>query len=198
MQIAIRADRNEFTRLGEPVQRFTQIVAGSSLDASGVFDNAVKRTVLGEPFGRSFWADLADARNIVGGIADEGQVINDFFRRYAKLFRDAFRVQNFIVHGIDQRDTVFYQLRQILVTRRYDNVESLSGTDGNQRTDYIIGLDSRDGDNRPAEHADQIVDGSGLPRKIVGHCRTVGLVFLIEVMAECFAFCIFGHYEVIA
>ena len=73
-------------------------------------DYAIQIPISLYPFRRGLWPDFRYARNVVGRITHERQVIRNAFRRDAKLGFDAGHIQAFVAHGVDQSDLRRHQL----------------------------------------------------------------------------------------
>ena len=139
-QFDIAFDGQQLFCLRQPVQRLAQVFADCAADVRRVFNDIVERAVLGQPFHRGFRPDLGHAGHVVDGIADQRQVINDALRRHAEFLFDASDVQFFVGHGVDQRDLLRDQLRDVLVTGGDHHTHAgLLGL-ARQRTDDIIGF----------------------------------------------------------
>ena len=113
-QVAVALHRQQLAREREVRNRFAQVVAGHALDAVGVGDQLVDRTVLGNPLGRRLGADLGHAGHVVDGVADQHQVVDDAIRRHTELVQHAGLVQHFAAHRVDQRHLAVHQLCQVL------------------------------------------------------------------------------------
>ncbi|MNN28925.1 hypothetical protein D3C81_1425080 [compost metagenome] len=146
--------------------------------------------MLGQPFDRGLGADLGHAGDIVDRIADQRQVVDDALGRHAELGRHARGIEHFAAHGVDQRDLVVDQLRQVLVAGGYHRTHALLGGLARQRADHVVGLDAVDHHDRPAQRAHGLVDRLDLAGQVFRHGRAVFLVGRIHVVAEGLALCV--------
>ena len=187
-QFEIAAYRHQPTTERQKIECLAQILADHATNLIGVCHQIVERAVLSQPFHRRLRAALADTRYVIDGVAHQGQVVDDTFRRYAKLGAHAGLIKHFVAHGVDQCYVLVDQLRQILVAGRDDDFDALCRRLPRQRADDVIGLDPGFHDQRPTERLDAGVQRLDLAHQIIGHRRPVGLVFGIPVIAESLAF----------
>jgi hypothetical protein len=186
-QCDVHLDGKQHARLRQPVAGGAQVFADHTLDGVGVRQQVVEGAVFGEPLHRGFRPHLGDAGDVVDRIADQGEVIDDAFRRHAELGGHACPVERFLAHGVDQRDMVVDQLRHVLVAGGDDAADpALLGVQ-HQGADHVVGLDAVDDDERPALGADRRVQRLDLATQIVWHRRAMLLVGRIEFVAESLA-----------
>ena len=178
-QIAIGHHGDQSAALRQPVERLAQVLACSTLDAGSGGDHPVERAVFGKPLGGGLRANPADPRNVVDRIAYQRQVVDDPVGRNAKLGEHAGHVEPLVAHRVDQRDTVVDQLRQVLVARRHDHIETGLRRHCGKGADCVVGLDARHRQHRPAEQLDGLVNRLDLQRQVGGHRGPVGLVLLV-------------------
>ena len=77
------------------------------------------------PLGGGFGADFFYAGHVIDGVAHQGQIVYDAFRRYTKLANNAISVEFFAAHGIHQRDMIIHKLCQIFVAGGNEGVYAL-------------------------------------------------------------------------
>ena len=95
-----------------------QVLADNPFDIGGLGDDAIEVPVGLYPFGRGFWPHLGHTRNVVGGVANQRQIIGDAIRRNPELSFYTSDVEPLVAHGVDQRHLRCHQLGQIFVARR--------------------------------------------------------------------------------
>jgi hypothetical protein len=183
-QVAVGHHGDQPAPGGQPGQRLAQVLAGHALDAVGRGHHAVQRAEVGDPLRRRLRAHLLDARHVVHAVADEREVVHDALGRHAELGLHAFDVQPLVAHGVDERDPLVHQLRQVLVAGGDDHAVAALRTQPGQRADGVVGLDARRHQHRPAQQLHNLMDGLDLLAHGLGHGRAVGLVLGVPVVAE--------------
>ncbi len=106
-----------------------------------------------QPFNRSLRSDFGDAGDVVDGVADQCQVIDDALRRHAEFSDHTGRIQGLVAHGVDQRHMFVDQLRQIFIAGRDHGLQAMAHRFHCKCTDHIVGLYSFDHQDRPAHGA---------------------------------------------
>ena len=106
----------------QKVEMGAQVLAGHAFHFSGMGNHAIEIAVGLQPFGGSLGADFLDARDVVGRITDQRQVIGNARRRHAEFGLDTGHVEPLVAHGIDQGDLRCDQLCQIFVASGDHNV----------------------------------------------------------------------------
>jgi hypothetical protein len=71
------------------IEAGAQVLADLAADLVGMLDQLIQLPILLEPLGRGLRPDLVDARNVVRGIAGQGQQIGDPLRADAELLATA-------------------------------------------------------------------------------------------------------------
>ncbi len=168
-QLAIALHREKETRLGQPVERLAEVLADRAADVRSVRDKRIERAVLRDQLHRRLRADLVDARHVVDGIADQRVIIDDELRGHAELLLHAFDIELLVGHGVDQRDALVDELREVLVAGRNHAVHAGCLRLASQRRNYIVGLHPIHGDDRPAQRGDDFPDRLNLGGEVVGH-----------------------------
>ena len=85
----------------------------------------VGAAVFVQPFRGGLGPDLRHARDVVRGVADEREVIDDLLGHHVELRLDARAVELRVEHRVDERDAVVDELRHVLVAGRDDDLEAL-------------------------------------------------------------------------
>ena len=183
-EVAIELDGDEPPPLGQPLERGAQVLARLALDLGGCGDHAVQGAVFLDPFGRRLGADLVHAGDVVHRIPHQREVVDDAVGRHAELGLDAFNVQRFIAHGVDEPHVLVHQLRQVLVAGGDQHAVARGAGPLGQGADRVVRLDAGHLQHRPAQQAHHLVDGLDLPHQVFGHRRTVAFVVWIPLIAE--------------
>ena len=111
--------------------------------------------------------------DVVHGIADQRQVIDDARRRHPELGLDAGLVEHFLAHGIDPAHARAHQLGEVLVAGRDHHLPArLRGLAG-ERADHVVGLDTVHHQQRPALGLDRLVQRRDLRAQVIGHRRAM-------------------------
>ena len=187
-QVAVKHHGDELAPHGQPIQRLAQVLTGGALDAVGSRHHAVERAMFGKPLGSGLGAHFVDAGHVVHGVADQGQVVNDAFRRHAKFGLDAFDVEPLVAHRVDERYVGVDQLRKVFVTRGdHDTVAALC-RHARQRADGVVSLDAGHFNHWPAEQPHHFMDGRDLLYQQIWHGRALGFVLVVPSVAKRRAF----------
>ncbi len=197
VEFQVTADGGQLARQRQLLQRGAQLVADLALDLAGMLDHVVQRAPGGQPLGCSLRTHAGYARDVVRGVADQGEVIDDLPWRHAELLLHAVGIEPGAAHGVDQRDVFIDQLGHVLVAGGNDRVQAVRGSRCGQRADHIVRLDPLDLQQRQPQGPDQLQQRSDLGRQLVRHRRPVSLVLRIQVMAEGLAFRVEHHGDVL-
>ena len=138
----IGADGGEAAReleCGEPGAQVLAHLAGDFGDAA---DQLVEAAVLLQQLRGRLGPDLLDSWNVVGGVADQRQVVDDLLGVDVELELHALAVEHRVGHGVDERDGAVHQLRHVLVAG--GDQHRLPGARGaaRERADDIVRLDA--------------------------------------------------------
>ena len=161
-----------------------QALAHLALDLVLVRQQVVDRRVLVEPLRRGLRPDLRHARDVVGGVAHQREVVDDLLGVHVELDLHAGPVERRVGHGVDQRDAVVHQLRHVLVAGGDDHAHAGVGRAAGERADHVVRLDAGHAQQRQPlrlDGGDQRVD---LRAQVVGHRRPVRLVLGEQLVAE--------------
>ena len=168
----------------QEIQVLAQVLADLAADFIGMGDDGVERTVLLQPFRRRLRPDLVHPRDVVHAVADQREIVDDALRPDAELRQHAGLVEHLVAHGVHQPHVRVDQLRQVLVAGGHHALDALAAGFARQRADDVVGLDALDGEQRPAQRADAVVQRFDLAHEVVGHRRPLRLVFRVPVVAE--------------
>ncbi len=76
--------RGQLPRQRQLGERGAQVLAGLALDVGGVRDQIIQRAIFREPLDRGLGPDAGHTRDVVRGVADEREVLDDALRRHAE------------------------------------------------------------------------------------------------------------------
>ncbi len=183
-QVAIGLDRHQRAAGRQPGQRLAQVLADRTPDLAGPLDQCIERTVTLKPLCRGLRPDLVHARHVVDAVADQREVVDDARRRHAELGFDPGRIERFAAHRVHQRRVLVDELSEILVAGRDHGAQAMLAGVARQRADHIVGLDTLDFDDRPAQRPHRGMDRFDLCHQILRHGGTIGLVFGVKVVAK--------------
>ena len=184
VELDVAADPGEFTRQREIRRRRAQAFADLAFDAILVLQQAVERAVLVEPLCRRLRADLRHAGNVVRGVADEREVVDDLFGVDVELELDAGPVEGRVRHGVDERDVLVDQLRHVLVAGRDQHLQARVHGTLCERADDVVCLDTCNSQQRQAERLHGVDQRLDLGAKVVRHRRPVRLVLREQLVAK--------------
>ncbi len=193
VQVRIGANRHQGAGRRQPIQGLSKIFSHHPADLPRMRKHAIERAVLAEPAYRGLRSDLFDARNIVDAVADQRQVIDDAFRRNAKARYHPVPIEApsrsaVAAHGVEQLHLIVDQLGQVLVGRDDHDPQAFAPRPFGQGADHVVGLHTRDLQNRPTQRLYRLVDRRDLGGQVVRHRGAIGLVFRVQVVAESLAF----------
>ncbi len=168
-------------------------VVDQGLAAFGLFDlaRAVQKgfqiAVFVDQKSCGFQANPRRARHVIDTIARERLHIDDTFRADAEFLDHAVAVDAFVLHRVEHFDTAADQLHEVLV-RGHDGdaATQLSCLTGQCRDD-VVGLVTFDFVAGDVERTGCVAGQGELRDQVFGRGRTVGLVFVIEIIAEGFS-----------
>ncbi len=183
-QLEVAAHGQQAACQRQEVERAPQVVADGAADVVGGGDHPVERAVLLQPADGGLRSHLGDAGDVVDGVADQRQVIDDAPGGDAEAADDAGLVERFVAHRVDQTDLRADELRQILVAGGHHHLHALRRRLRRQRADDVVRLDPVDDQQRPAERCDRGVQRLDLADEVAGHRWPVGLVGGVPVVAE--------------
>ncbi len=123
---------------------------------------------------------------IVGGIADQPQIVGDLIGSNPHLLLGTGLVVDDVLHGVPHIDVGIDQLQQILVTADYQNRRmSLLPSLSNQGRNNVIGLVSIQCNTGQTKRIHDFMDIIELRYQALRCRRTVRLIFGIHIYPEC-------------
>ena len=188
-QGTIVAQRNQHPRQTRLLGKFDQIVAHFGFfhfrrGGEHAFD--VAKFV--DQLRRGLRANSGNARDIIRTVAHQPEHIAQLFRPDAEFLFDRGAVHSRIFHRVEHVDPAFVigfdQLHQILVGRDDRDMPALCQCSFGIGGDHIVGLDILFLDQRQRESACGITDHRKLRPQVLGRFRTIGLILVIEIIAE--------------
>ena len=117
-------DGGKLARQLQQLEFVAQIFADLAADVGGVRDQRVERLILIQPLRRGLRPHSGDAGNIVGAVADQGQVVDDLLGKHIELGFDAGAIEARVAHGIEQLNMRPHQLRHVLVAGGDQHLDS--------------------------------------------------------------------------
>ena len=158
-----------------------------------------------DQLGRGFRTDAADAGHVVHRIAHQRQHVAHQFGGDAEL-GDHFRhVDPLVLHRIEHVDAGFDaafmrtaadQLHQVLVGRNDGHVPAPGRGGARIGGDQVIRFQPRHFDALQGKGAGRIADQRELGHQVFGRWRAIGLVLIVDVVAEGHARCVENHAKV--
>ena len=174
-------------RLARPRRRHLVEVGVDGVDGPPGGDQLLRRLL----------ADTLAPRDVVRGVAHQGEDLAHRCRRHAEDLFDAALVEEPLqarMPHLDQR--VGHELHQVLVARRDHHLEAGTGCQCGQRADHVVGLDVGLGQHGEAQQRDGFLRDRHLDPEVVGHRRPVRLVALVEPRPERLAAGVERHRDV--
>ena len=194
-QLDVAAYGRELARQRHHVGAGAQVFTDLTGDLGGVFQDRSECAVGIEPLGGGLRPHLVDARDVVGAVADQREVIDDLLGVHVELCLDAVAVEEQIVHGVDERDALVDELRHVLVAGRDQHLFAGRGGACRQRADHIVRLDAGDAQQRQAHAGHRLQERFDLRAQVVGHGRAVRLVLREQIVAKGPAGRVEHHHE---
>ena len=155
-------------------------------DFAGACEQGFEIAEVGDELGGGFDADAGNAGDIIDGIACERLDIDDFLGRDAE-FLDHFVATNALVfHRVIEGDAVADELHQVFVGGDDGGGGTGLGSEAGIGGDDVIGLEILLLDAGHIKGADGIADEFELRTQFLWRLGAVGLVGIIECIAECF------------
>ena len=180
----VQVDRREPARQLEFRQVLTQAFTDLALDVGGMGHERIQGAVLAEPPGGRLRPDLRHARDVVGAVADQCQVVDDLARLDVELLLHPGQIEPAARHGVDAGDVGADELRHVLVAGRDHDVKALLRCLPRERADDVVGLDTDHPQQRQTEGGHGFQHRLDLRAQLVRHRRPVRLVGLEQVVAE--------------
>ncbi len=181
----VATQANQFARHQDLVLEVDQGLAALFLfDFGSAFQNGVEAAEGVQQFGCRLDADTRGARHVIDAVADQRLSVDDQFRRHAELLDDLFAADDRRLDRIEHRHPVVDQLHQVLVGRNDGDLEALVLGNMGIGADQVVGFEAFQLDGRQAKGACRVADQGELRDQVFGRGRPVGLVTIIEFVAE--------------
>ncbi len=148
-------------------------------------DQCVEGLITREPAGRGLRPHLRHTWNVVHRIPDEREIIDDLLGIYVELGLDTLPIESRVRHGVHDGDGIADELCHVLVDRRDDHAAPRSRCPARERPDHVVRLDALDPNERQPERTHDGVERFDLRAQVVRHRRSMRLVLLEQVIAEC-------------
>ena len=160
-----------------------------------------ERSVILDQFGRGLRADPEDAGDVVDRIAHQREHVAHQFGRDAELLFDLGGADPRALHRIEHIDRAALfagadQLHQVLVGRDDGDVPALRCRGAGVGGDHVVRLDAGFLDHRQAERAGGVANQRELRDEVLGRIGPVGLVLVVNLVAEALARLVEHHREV--
>ncbi len=143
-----------------------------------------------------FGAYTGHTWNIVSCITGKPEHVNHLLGLNSKLLPDTFRINPLIFHGIPYHTVFPHQLHEILVSGDHHCRKSILLCNTGVSADEIIRLITLLFHNGNIQSSDNFFNPGNLYCHVIGHGRAVGLILIIDLMAECGAFHIKKHGQI--
>src|SRR5690606_19030545 len=158
-------------------------------------ERAPQRAVILDQLRRGLRPDAVDARDVVDAVAHQREHVAHLFRRHAELLDHLGDADALVLHRVEHVDAAALdpvvglgaladELHQVLVARDDRHVppapRRLPGIGGDQ----VVGLEVVLLDARQAERARRVADQRELRNEVLRRRRPVGLVLVVERVAE--------------
>ncbi len=180
----IAAQPDEFAVALEPIAFGHHEIGEPRAKLRGPRDERLEAPVPRQPAGGGLGADPAQARDVVGAVADQGEIVDDLCRIDTVAGPDLRRADTLVAHRIEERDSVVDQLRQILVVGDDEDVAAPACGGGGEGGEDVVGLDTADAQKRPTQSFDQLERRGDLADEILGHGLTLRLIVGEGLVAE--------------
>ena len=168
-------------QLGILLQRLAPL---GLLDLAGAVQQRLEVAVLVDELGRGLHADAGHARHVVGRIAGQRLDVDDLVGRDAELLHHRLGPELGLLDRVHQLDARPDELHQVLVGG-HDGAGG-AGLDGEAGVgrDQVVGLVALELAHRDVEGAGGFADQRELRDQVLGRRRAVGLVLVVDLVAE--------------
>ena len=143
-------------------QRFPRTLAR---DVRRPRENRVEIAIRLEQLDGGLIADSFYAGDVVGGVADEREIVDDPLRRHAETLARIRLIDPLFLDGslssaprIEKRHTGSDELIEVLVSRDDDGLQAVVGHALRQGGDHVISLIAVDGEHRNSERVENLAD----------------------------------------
>ena len=134
-----------------------------------------------------FHTNTRHAGHIIHAVTSQRLHINDLVRLDPKFVKAGLSVQGFLLHRIPQTDAWLDQLHQVFVTADDDHVATCCFCLRRIGRNQIIGFKSLLFNTGQIERARRVTDHGKLWAQVLGWRVPVGLVLIVNIIAECIA-----------
>ena len=169
------------------------------LTSSARASSSVEAAVFLDPLLCRDLADAGHARDVVGGVAHEGQDVDDLPGRDAEELLDALVVEKLLLARVeDPHAGPLDELEHVLVRRDDDDVEIGCPRRPGERADDVVGLVARQGEDGDPVGLARAADLGDLGGQVLVHRGPVRLVGVVLVVADGLARQVEGHRQILA
>ena len=154
------------------------------LHLAGAGQQGVEVAILVDQQGGGLDADAGGAGHIVGAVAAQGLDVDHLVGRDAELLEHLLGADLDVLHGVEHRHPVADQLHQVLVRGDDDGFPALVAHRAGIGGDQVVGLVAGRLERRHAEGAGGLAHQGELRDQVFGRRRPVGLVLVVEGVAE--------------
>ena len=183
--------------VGEVLAQRLTLLAG---DLVGAGDDVVEAVVGVDPLRGEALADPRDAREVVGGLADQRGELGVARRRHAVLGLDRLgchaRELGDATHRVEDRAGVGHELERVAVAGEDQHLEPLGPRLGREGGDDVVGLEPLLLQVRDPQHVEHPLDQRQLGGELRGRLVATRLVVGVLLEAERLARLVEGHADV--
>jgi hypothetical protein len=154
------------------------------LDLAGPGQQRVEVAIFVDQLGGGLDADAGRARHVVDAVAAQGLNVDDLVRIDAELLEHLLALDAQALHRVEHRDAVADQLHQVLVGRDDDGLAAQLAHAAGIGGDQVVGLVAGQLDGRHAERQRRLAHQRELRDQVLGRRRPMGLVLVVERVAE--------------
>ena len=163
------------------------------LDLFRAVQQFFQRAEFTQQLSRRFHTDPRRARHVIDGITRQRLNIHHAFGIHAEFLEHAIAVDHTVFHGVVHHDTIAHQLHQVLVrTHDRDRPARFTRLTG-QRGDDVVGLVTLKLFAGDIERLGRAACQRDLRAQIFGHRLAVGLVLIVQIVAERMAAFVENH-----
>ncbi len=171
---------------------FLELLAFDLVDS---FVDALNVSELFEQFGRGLWTDGRHTFDVVGAVAGECEQIADLVRPDTELRFHFVGAVDLVSHRVPHRHGRAHELREILVRAHDDDAQSFVGRAAHRARYQVVRLKTILLPDLNPERLDDAVNTRHLQGQILGRRRAIGLVGLVDLLAERTSLRVHGHRQ---
>lgn len=179
-------------RLGVIDQRLATL---GLLDLVGAGEQRLDVAVFVYQLRRGLDADARHARHVVDRITGQRLHVDDLVRRHAELLQDLGRLDPLVLHRVEHDDARLDQLHQVLVGGDDGHVGARRARLRRIGRDQVVGLEALLLDTGDVEGARRLADQAELRSQVLRRLRAMGLVEVVDLVAERVAGGVEDHRE---